>query len=147
MTALDPPQPADPTRTLKVLIVEDDTLVGISIRANLEQLGHSVVGQAATEAEAMEMFRQHQPNLVIMDIRLDGADGIELARKLLAERPVPVIIVSAFSDDELINRAVSAGVYGYLIKPATRESLSAQIAVAVGRFTEKQQLATALETR
>src|SRR5262245_59276951 len=102
MTALDAPQPADPTRTMKILIVEDDTLVGISIRANLEQLGHNVVGQAATEVEALEMFRQHQPNLVIMDIRLDGADGIELARKLLVERAVPVVIVSAFSDDELI---------------------------------------------
>jgi AmiR/NasT family two-component response regulator len=138
----------------RVLIVEDDTLVGLGIRAHLERLGHQVVGQAATEAQAVEMFRTQQPDLVIMDIRLSDADGIEVSKKLMAERRSPIVVVSAFSDAELIKRAADAGVFGYLIKPATLESLAAQIVVATQRFAEhtrlleeKSELASALETR
>ena len=84
----------------RVLIVEDETLVGIGIKANLEKLGHTVVGQADDAAQALEMFQQHAPDLVLMDIRLDGAaskeDGIELSTKLLAIRRVPIIIISAY---------------------------------------------------
>jgi response regulator NasT len=153
-----PPTPRQAGQ-LRVLIVEDDTLVGLGVRAHLERLEHTVVGQAANEAEALELFRTHQPDLVIADIRLNnnssgGTEGIDLAEKLQAEKPCPVIILSAYSDDELIRRAAGAGVFGYLIKPATREALAAQIAVAMQRFSdesrmrdEKAELSQALETR
>jgi len=138
----------------RVLVVEDDTLVGMGLKTTLEKMGHTVVGQAATAAEAEAMFRQHKPDMVLMDIRLDGADGIELAKKLLAERRCPTIIVSAYSDPELINRASAAGVFGYLIKPVIAEALAAQIEVAFERFVdhetvvkEKEALAQTLETR
>jgi response regulator NasT len=124
----------------RVLIVEDETLVGIGLKANLERLGHEVVGQAATAAEAIALFRDTLPNLVMMDIRLDGGDGIELAAQLLKERRCPMIILSAYSDRELIDRASAAGVFGYLIKPVTPEALAAQIAVAVRRFGDQEQL-------
>src|SRR5688572_1833619 len=101
----------------RVLVVEDDTLVGMGMKAQLEKLGHTVVGQAATAAEAVEAFAKTTPDLVLLDIRLDGDDGIELAQRLLKERRVPTIIVSAYSDRELIDRASSAGVFGYLVKP------------------------------
>ena len=128
------------TGPLRVLIVEDDTLVGMGLRSQLEKLGHMVVAQAATAAEATEQFRLQKPDLILMDIRLDGTDGIELTKTLLAERRVPTIIISAYSDAELIARAGDAGVFGYLIKPVSAESVQAQIEVAVRRFAEQEKL-------
>jgi AmiR/NasT family two-component response regulator len=145
-------RPAAPPR--RILIVEDETLVGMGLRTDLERLGHTVVSQASTADEARREFRDKRPDVVLMDIRLDGADGIELAAELLKERRVPMIIHSAYSEQQLIERAGAAGVFGYLIKPASVESLQAQIEVAVRRFeehervlAEKQELAATLETR
>lgn len=125
---------------LNVLIVEDDTLVGMGLKAHLQKLGHTVIAQAANGAEAGKYFNEANPDLVLMDIRLDQTDGIELAATLLEQRRVPMIIVSAYSDNELIERAAAAGVYGYLVKPATAESLAAQIGVALTRFAEATKL-------
>ena len=138
----------------RVLIVEDDTLVGMGLRAQLEKLGHTVVGQAANGPEAQALYREQQPDIVLMDIRLDDTDGITLAGQLLAERRCPMIILSAYGDRELVERASSTGVFGYLIKPVTPEGLQAQIEVAVRRFQQQEQLikekdalAQTLETR
>lgn len=142
--------------SLRVLIVEDDTLVGMGLRAAVEKLGHRVVAQAADSEEAERFFTDAKPDLVFMDIRLevDDSDGIELGAKLLMQRRVPMIIVSAYSDQELIERAASVGVYGYLVKPVSAESLAAQIGVALKRFgehsklvEENQNLVQTLETR
>lgn len=139
---------------LRALIVEDDTLVGMGLRALLEKLGHRVIAQASNADEATRFFREGKPELVLMDIRLDEADGIDLAGQLLQERRVPMIIVSAYSDQELIERAAAVGVYGYLVKPITVESLAAQIGVSLNRFSdhvklmeENQNLVQTLETR
>lgn len=149
--AATPPKPIGHRR---ILLVEDDTLVGMGIRAQLEKLGHEVVGQASTAAQCKSLYRETRPDVVLMDIRLDGADGIALAGELLAERPCPMVILSAYGDNELVDRASAAGVFGYLIKPATAEGLQAQIEVAVRRFREREQLiaekeslAQTLETR
>ena len=149
---MEPPQSADVRR--RVLIVEDNTLVGLGLRAQLEKLGYDVVAEASTAAAAEALYREKQPDIVLMDIRLDGADGITLAVELLKLRRCPMVILSAFSDKELIARASSAGVFGYLIKPVSIESLSAQIEVAVKRFeehetlvAEKEKLTQLLETR
>lgn len=127
---------------LKVLIVEDDTLVGMGLRSQLEKIGHQVVGQAATAAQGLEMFRAENPDLVLIDIRLDGDDGLELAERISSERRVPMIIVSAYSEREQIERAAGAGVFGYLIKPVSDRMLEAQINVATERFAEREQLWT-----
>jgi response regulator NasT len=139
---------------LRVLIVEDDTLVGLGLRAQLEKLGHQVVGHVSIASEAKSIYREHQPDVVLMDIRLDGIDGIVLATELLAERRCPMVILSAYGDKELVERAGAAGVFGYLIKPVTIEGLQAQIEVAVRRFqaqeqliAEKDSLTQTLETR
>src|SRR5215204_5838688 len=125
---------------MRVLIVEDDTLVGMGLRGQLQKLGHSVVGQAADAAEARQMFRSHEPQLVLLDIRLGDDDGIELARDLLRLRRCPMIIVSAFAEKELIERATEAGVFGYLTKPVDERMLAAQVEVASGRFKEAEAL-------
>ncbi|MCC7349899.1 MAG: response regulator [Phycisphaerales bacterium] len=125
---------------LRILIVEDDTLVGMGLRSQLERLGHEVVGQASTASEASGMFQSQNPDLVLLDIRLDGVDGIDLAKSLMAVRRVPMIIISAYGEAELIDRASAAGVFGYLIKPVTLEGVKAQIDVAVRRFADQQKL-------
>jgi response regulator NasT len=124
----------------RILIVEDDTLVGLGLRSQLEKLGHEVVGQASGAEEGKALYRDHKPDVVLMDIRLDGIDGITLATELLAERACPMVILSAYGDKELVERASAAGVFGYLIKPVTAEGLQAQIEVAVRRFQEKEKL-------
>lgn len=125
---------------LRVLIVEDDTLVGMGLESQVQRLGHQLVGRAARSSEARDLFQRHQPDLVLMDIKLCEGDGLELAEELLAQRRVPMIIVSAYSDPQLIRRAGDVGVFGYLVKPVTQESLAAQIEVAVRRFEESRQL-------
>jgi len=122
------------------LIVEDDTIVGMGLKAQLERIGHRVVGQAANAAEGQRLFREHKPDLLLVDIHLNGDDGIDLLRQLLAERRVPAIIITAYSDRELIERATAAGVFGYLIKPISPQALDAQITVAVQRFAEQEKL-------
>src|SRR5947209_5435548 len=104
------PKPATVKR--RVLIVEDETLVGLGVKSQLEKLGHVVVGQAANAAQAQELYRREQPDIVLMDVRLDDADGNTLAGQLLKERRCPMIILSAYSDKELVDRAGAAGVFG-----------------------------------
>lgn len=125
---------------MSVLIVEDDTLVGMGLRAHLESLNYRVVGQAASSDEAMALFRQHSPSAVLLDIRLGDEDGLDLAVDLLEERSCAIVIVSAYSDDELIRRATEGGAFGYLVKPVTRESLATQLSVALGRAGDLRQL-------
>jgi response regulator NasT len=147
-SSASPSAVARPAQARKVLIVEDETLVGIGLKAHLEKLGHTVVGQADDAAQALAMFTQHSPDLVLMDIRLDNgssgdeqaADGIELSTKLLAIRRIPIIIISAYSEEALHARAAAAGVFGYLVKPVTREALAAQIAIVLRRFTDTETL-------
>jgi AmiR/NasT family two-component response regulator len=140
--------------SFKILIVEDETLVGMGLQDQLARMGHEVVAQAASAAEALELFRRHQPDVVLIDIRLNGGDGIDLAKECLNVRRVPMIVISAYSDPELIRRAGEAGVFGYLVKPVEQGQLAAQLEVAVRRFREseqlrleKEQLASNLETR
>ena len=136
------------------LIVEDDTLVGMGLRTYLEELGFDVVGQAANGEQARLLMREKKPNLILMDIRLDDTDGIELAAEILQECSCAIVIVSAYSDAELIARAVAAGVFGYLIKPVSKDALAAQVRVAMQRWhdheqlvKEKHELTQTLETR
>ena len=139
---------------LRILIVEDETIVGMGHRAQLAKLGHTVVGQASSAVEARALYLDKQPDLVLMDIRLGDADGLELSKELLKERRCPVIVLSAFGDRDLVHRAGDSGVFGYLIKPVSAEALNAQIEVAMQRFhdqevlrLEKEHLAQTLETR
>jgi response regulator NasT len=139
---------------LVVLIVEDESTLGMGLRQKLETLGHTVLEQASTAERAKAFYREHRPDLVLLDIRLDGADGIDLASELLAERRCAMIILTSHGQQELVTRAAGAGVFGYVLKPVSLEALRAAIEVAVRRFreheqlvAEKEQLAQNLETR
>lgn len=150
MTTAVAPSP----RPYRVLVVEDDTFVVLGLKSQIQKLSHELVGEASTADDALRLYRDRSPDLVLMDVRLDNADGIELAGKMFEHRRCPMVILSAFSDKELIARATEVGVFGYLIKPVSVESLAAQIEVAVRRFSEhqtllaeKERLALQLETR
>ena len=139
---------------LVVLIVEDESTIGMGLRQRLTELGHTVLEQAATGERAKALYREHRPDLVLMDIRLDGADGIELAGELLSERRTAMVILTSHGQPDFVTRAAEAGVFGYLLKPASTDALRAAIEVAVRRFreheklaAEKEQLAQTLETR
>jgi two-component system, response regulator PdtaR len=126
----------------------------MGLQDQLTRLGHSVVGQAKSAADALDQFRELEPDLMLVDVRLDGGDGIDLARQCQEIRRVPMIVISAFSDAELLRRAAEAGVFGYLIKPVEQGQLAAQLEMSLHRFREaeqlrleKEQLITSLETR
>jgi AmiR/NasT family two-component response regulator len=117
-------------------------------------MGHQVLSPAADAAQAESVFRSLNPDLVLTDIRLGNDDGLELAQRLLKIRACPILVISAFSDRELIERAKAVGVFGYLVKPVSSPALAAQIEVAVARFREhmvllaqKESLAANLENR
>jgi two-component system, response regulator PdtaR len=132
--------PSSSPKPLRVLIVEDESLVGMILRQQLDRMGHTVLGQAANADEAIELYRRHNPDLVFMDIRLAGSDGLDVAKTLLDERPCPVIVISAYTDRELIDRAAAIGVFGYLVKPVDERELEAQIAVALRRFADQRAM-------
>jgi len=139
---------------LRILVAEDDSLVALDLVEELQGLGHEVVGSAATGTEAVRLARQLSPDLVMLDIKMPELDGLEAATQITAARPVPIIILSAHSDAELIERAANLGVLAYLIKPVDVRELETTIRVAMSRFREFQalrqeivDLKEALETR
>jgi two-component system, response regulator PdtaR len=139
---------------MRVLICEDETIIRLDLRATFEDAGDEIVGEARDGEEALRLAAELEPELVVMDVQMPKLDGIEAARQLLAERPVPIVIVTAFPEAELVERAVEAGVFGYVVKPFRREELLAAVATARARFDELQSvraeaasLAEALEAR
>ncbi len=138
----------------RVIIADDESLIRMDLREMLTNLGYLVVGEVADGRSAVNQARELRPDVVIMDIRMPDMDGIEAARVLTEERISPVVLLSAYSQRELVQRAREAGVVAYLVKPYREEELSPAIEVALARFAEfkdlqKQvsDLQEALETR
>lgn len=139
---------------LRVVIADDEPIILLDLRQMLEELGVAVVGEASDGKQAVEKVRQLKPDLAILDIKMPEMDGIEAARILHQERLAPVLILTAYSDNELIQRAKQVGVYGYLVKPFKQADLMPAIEIALSRYhdaleLEQQvsELKEALETR
>lgn len=131
---------------MRILIAEDETIIRLDLRALVEQAGHEVCAEARTGAEAVELARSAAPDLAIMDVKMPRLDGIEAARRILDERPIPIVIVTAYGQDELVSRAVEAGVFGYLVKPFREQDLLPAIATARARHEELQALRAEAES-
>jgi response regulator NasT len=125
---------------VRVLIAEDETIIRLDLRAMLEQAGYEVCGEARDGEEAVELARALEPDLAIMDVKMPQLDGIEAARRILEERPLPIVIVSAYGQEELVSRAVEVGVFGYLVKPFREQDLLPAIHTARARHDELQAL-------
>jgi response regulator NasT len=125
---------------VRVLIAEDETIIRLDLRAMLEQAGYEVCGEARDGEEAVELARALEPDLAVMDVKMPQLDGIEAARRILEERPLPIVIVSAYGQEELVSRAVEVGVFGYLVKPFREQDLLPAIHTARARHDELQAL-------
>ena len=121
---------------MRILIAEDETIIRLDLRALLEKSGYEVCAEARDGVEAVELARSEQPDLAIMDVKMPRLDGIEAARRILDERPIPIVMLTAYGQDELVSRAVEAGVFGYLVKPFRESDLLPAIATARARHEE-----------
>jgi two-component system, response regulator PdtaR len=125
---------------LTVLVVEDEALIRLDLAEMLTEEGYVVAGEAGDGEQAVELARQLGPDLVIMDIKMPKVDGIAAAATVVDERIAPVVMLTAFSQRELITQARDAGAMAYLVKPFARHELVPAIELAVSRFAEKRAL-------
>jgi AmiR/NasT family two-component response regulator len=121
---------------VRVLIAEDETIIRLDLRGLLEGAGHEVCAEARDGAEAVELARSEQPDVALLDVKMPRLDGIEAARQILEERPIPIVMLTAYGQDELVSRAVEAGVFGYLVKPFRETDLLPAIQTARARHDE-----------
>jgi AmiR/NasT family two-component response regulator len=120
----------------RVVIAEDEAIIRLDLKEILEAEGYEVVGETGRGDEAVELVTSQQPDLAILDVKMPGLDGIEAARRITADRKVAVLILTAFSQRNLIEDARDAGVSAYLVKPFQRSELVPAIEVALARFEE-----------
>jgi two-component system, response regulator PdtaR len=125
-----------PAATLKILIAEDETIIRLDLRGLLERAGYEVVGEARDGEEAVALVRETAPDLVIMDVKMPRLDGIEAAKRMLGERPLPIVLLTAFGQAELVARAGDAGVFSYLVKPFREQDVVPAIELARARHAE-----------
>ncbi len=123
-----------------MVIAEDEALIRMDLAEMLAEEGYDVVGQAADGEAAVELAEQHRPDLVVLDVKMPKLDGIAAAERIAAGRIAPVVILTAFSQRELVERARDAGAMAYLVKPFTKEDLVPAVEMAVSRFSELQML-------
>lgn len=124
----------------RVVIAEDEALIRMDLAEMLQEQGYAVVGQAADGATAVELAERERPDLVILDVKMPVLDGIAAAERVAQARIAPVVILTAFSQRELVERARDAGAMAYLVKPFTSTDLVPAIEIAVSRFTELDAL-------
>jgi len=124
----------------RVLIAEDETVIRLDLRALLETAGFDVCGEARDGVEAVELAHSLEPDVAILDIKMPRLDGLEAARMMLAERPLPIVMLTAFGHNELVVRATEAGVFGYLVKPFREQDLLSAIHTAQARHAELVEL-------
>jgi two-component system, response regulator PdtaR len=121
---------------VKVLVAEDETIIRLDLVEMLSRAGLEVVGEARDGVEAVELARARQPDLAVLDVKMPRLDGIEAARRILDDRPIPIVMLTAYGQDELVGRAVEAGVFGYLVKPFREVDLLPAIQAARARHEE-----------
>lgn len=132
--------------SLRIMIVDDDSLVALSLRSQLEALGHRVVAEASNGKEAVRLAQSVDPDLILMDIKMPEMDGLAASRAIMHERPVPIVLLTSYSDPELIAEADEAGVQAYLVKPVDEAELRPAIQLAISRYRQLQGLAAEVES-
>lgn len=131
--------------THRVVIAEDEPLIRLDLRESLIEEGYDVVGEAGDGAEALRLVRDLQPDVAILDIKMPNVDGLTAAREIVGERLAAVVILTAFSQRELVEQARDAGALHYMVKPFQRRELVPAIELAIARFREIVALSTQTE--
>ena len=126
-------------RSLRILLAEDESIIRMGLRRILEEAGHRVVA-APDGRTAVKLARQTGPDLAILDIKMPGLDGLEVARQIYARRPLPIVVLTAYGDRELVEQAAGLPILAYLIKPVDEQELLATLEVVTARFAEQQHL-------
>jgi AmiR/NasT family two-component response regulator len=123
------------TRQEKILVVEDDTIIAITIEGRLKEFGYKVVGRASTAQDAIKKTIEFEPDLVLMDIHLKGpVDGIEAAQTIYGIYNIPVVYLTAFSDENTLERAQKTSPFGYIVKPFSDSTLKTTIKLALLKY-------------
>jgi two-component system, response regulator PdtaR len=121
---------------MRVLIAEDETIIRLDLRGLLEKHGLTVCAEARNGAEAVELARTTVPDVALLDLRMPELDGIEAARRMYAERPLPIVMLTAFADRASVENAIDAGVFAYLVKPFRESDVVPALRAAVARHAE-----------
>ena len=127
-------------KSLRVLIADDEAMIRLGLRTILEEMGHRVVGLAADGPSTVRLAAKEKPDLVILDIKMPDMDGLEVAEAITAKRRIPILMLTAYSDRELVDRATKLAVLAYLVKPVKELDLGLAIELAMARFEEWQAL-------
>ena len=125
---------------MRVLIVDDESLIRMDLRDIIESCGHEVVAEGTNGVEALELCKKHKPDIILMDVKMPELDGIAAARQIGFHHEAPVVLLTSYSQQDLIDKARDSGVYGYLIKPVREEQLVPSLEMALGRYKSDAQL-------
>ena len=131
---------------IRVVIAEDEAIIRLDLRETLENAGYEVVADTGRGDEAAKLVSEHKPEVVILDIKMPGMDGIQVAREIAATEDTAVVILTAFSQRELIDEAVDAGALAYLVKPYQQSDLVPAIEIARRRYQEMRELTDQAKT-
>ena len=133
------------SKSLRLVIADNESIIRLDLREMLEEAGHEVVGEAIDGRKAVELTRMHRPDLVIMDIKMPEMDGITASRKISEAKLAPVLLLTAFSQPEIVEQAKDSGVLGYLVKPVKESNLFPAMEIALSRWEEMQGLEQELD--
>lgn len=125
---------------MRVLIVDDESLIRMDLRDIIESCGHEVVAEGTNGVEAIKLCKEYKPDIILMDVKMPELDGIEAARQIGFHHEAPVVLLTSYSQQDLIDKARESGVYGYLIKPVHEEQLVPTLEMALGRYNSDAQL-------
>lgn len=125
---------------MRIAIVDDESLIRMDLRDILESQGHEVVGEGANGIEAIQLCKDYHPDIILMDVKMPELDGIEAARQIGFHHYAPVVLLTSYSQQDLIDKARESGVYGYLIKPLREDQLMPTLEMALGRFKSDESL-------
>lgn len=127
-------------KKLRILLVDDESIIRLDLREMLKEYGHEIVGEASDGQMAVELAPKLTPDLIIMDIKMPGMDGLEAVRQINQHRRIPTIMLTAYSQPELVEQAVELGVFAFLVKPIKEHDLLPTIEVALARAEELRSL-------
>lgn len=131
--------------SLRIIIADNESIIRMDLKEMLEEAGHVVIGEAPNGAKAVDLVRAHRPDLVIMDIQMPEMDGLTAAKIISKEKIAPVLLLTAFSQKDIVDKAKDSGVLAYLVKPVKESNLFPAIGIAVSRFQEFAELEKELE--
>ena len=129
----------------RVVIGDDESIIRMDLRELLEEAGHEVVGEAADGAEALEMVRKEKPDIVLLDIKMPKLDGIHAAKMIVHDNIAPVLLLTAYSQQDIVDKAKVSGVLGYIVKPISQVNLFPAMEIAISQFQRQQEVAQQLD--